>query len=214
MRRGVDVAVASLGLVMMSPVVALAAAAVKLDSPGPAFYSGPRVGRHGSRFQIHKLRTMRAAAGPAVTAGDDARITRVGRLLRRTKIDELPQLWNVVKGDMSLVGPRPEDPRYVQHYTPEQRRLLAVRPGLTGPATLAFLDEEQELRGADRQNDDLEARYVNDVMPRKLAIELSYLERASPMTDVAIVARTLAAILTRPFASARGGRGRSRSQPG
>ena len=129
-RRGVDLAVGLLGLVMTSPVVAAAALAVKLDSPGPAFYNGPRVGRGERQFQIHKLRTMRAgAAGPAVTAGDDVRVTRVGRLLRRTKIDELPQLLNVVKGDMSLVGPRPEHPRYVERYTPEQRRLLTVRPG-------------------------------------------------------------------------------------
>ncbi|TMD29153.1 MAG: sugar transferase, partial [Chloroflexi bacterium] len=102
-RRGVDLAVGLLGLVMTSPVVAAAALAVKLDSPGPAFYNGPRVGRGERQFQIHKLRTMRAGvAGPAVTAGDDVRVTRVGRLLRRTKIDELPQLLNVVKGDMSL----------------------------------------------------------------------------------------------------------------
>ena len=209
-RRGVDLAVGLLGLVMTSPVVAAAALAVKLDSPGPAFYNGPRVGRGERQFQIHKLRTMRAgAAGPAVTAGDDVRVTRVGRLLRRTKIDELPQLLNVVKGDMSLVGPRPEHPRYVERYTPEQRRLLTVRPGITGPATVAFIDEEEQLRGADP-----EGRYVNEVMPRKLALELGYLERASPATDAAILLKTAGLVLTRQFAFLRGGRGRSPSQPG
>src|SRR5436309_6983465 len=174
-RRGVELAVGLLGLVMTSPVVAAAALAVKLDSPGPAFYNGPRVGRGERQFQIHKLRTMRAGiAGPAVTAGDDVRVTRVGRLLRRTKIDELPQLLNVVRGEMSLVGPRPEHPRYVERYTPEQRRLLAVRPGITGPATIAFIDEETMLTGGDG-----ERRYLDELMPRKLALELRYQDTAT-----------------------------------
>src|SRR6266550_8402187 len=114
MKRAFDVALAIVGLIVMSPVVAVAAVAVKLDSPGSAFYSGPRVGREGRVFQIHKLRTMSAGGGPAVTAGDDPRLTSVGRFLRRTKIDELPQLFNVLKGEMSMVGPRPEHPDYVR----------------------------------------------------------------------------------------------------
>src|SRR6266446_3036452 len=170
MKRGFDLLVALLGLVVTSPIVAVAAVAARLDSPGPAFYSGPRVGRNGAVFRIHKLRTMAAGAevrGPAVTAGDDPRITRVGRVLRRTKLDELPQLLNVVKGEMSLVGPRPEHPAYVEGYTAEQRRLLSVRPGMTGPAALAFIDEEETLRGLNPED-----RYVTDVMPQKLALEL------------------------------------------
>src|SRR5947199_4776782 len=119
MKRGFDLVVATVGLVIASPFILVAAVAIKVGSPGPAFFHGPRVGRGGRVFSIHKLRTMRAASGPAVTAGDDPRITGIGRVLRRTKLDELPQLLNVVKGEMSLVGPRPEDPRYVARYTPE-----------------------------------------------------------------------------------------------
>jgi len=200
MKRGFDFVVALLGLTATSPIIAAAAIAVKIDSRGPAFFSGPRVGRNGAVFHMHKLRTMRAGAdkaGPAVTAGDDPRVTGVGRFLRRTKIDELPQLWNVVRGEMSLVGPRPEHPAYVARYTPEQRRLLAFRPGITGPAALAFIDEETILRGGGG-----EARYVDEVMPRKLALELGYVERATFGTDVAILFRTAAQIVRRTFARA------------
>ena len=189
MNRAFDLPVALVGLVVTSPIVAASAIAVKLDSTGPAFYSGPRVGRGGKVFQIHKLRTMHAAPGPAVTAGDDPRITRVGRFLRRTKLDELPQLWNVVKGNMSLVGPRPEHPDYVARYTPEQRRLLAVRPGVTGPAALAFVDEEKLLIGRGENS------YVEEVMPEKLALELSYLDRATFATDMGILFKTASSLV-------------------
>jgi lipopolysaccharide/colanic/teichoic acid biosynthesis glycosyltransferase len=195
MKRAFDLTVALVGLVLTSPVLLGAAIAIKLDSPGPIFYSGPRVGRGGTVFRMHKLRSMRAGAGatgPGVTAGDDPRITAVGRVLRRTKIDELPQLANVLKGDMSLVGPRPEDPRYVEHYTHEQRRLLEVRPGMTGPAALAFIDEEERLRGGQP-----EWRYLAEVMPMKLALELDYIERASFAGDLAILVRTAGAVLRR-----------------
>jgi len=196
-KRAFDVVAASLGLAMTSPLIVAAAIAVKLESKGPAFYSGPRVGRDGRVFKIHKLRTMRAGAdatGPAVTAADDVRVTALGRWLRRTKADELPQLLNVVKGEMSLVGPRPEHPDFVRHYTPEQRRLLSVRPGLTGPTALAFLDEEEALRGGDS-----EAVYVRDVLPRKLAADLDYVETASFSGDLRILGRTGLALLARPF---------------
>jgi lipopolysaccharide/colanic/teichoic acid biosynthesis glycosyltransferase len=199
LKRAFDLSVALLGLVVTSPVVAAAMVAVKLGSPGPAFYSGTRVGRNGTLFKIHKLRSMRAGAdadGPAVTAGDDPRVTRVGRLLRRTKLDELPQLLNVVKGEMSLVGPRPEHPDYVKHYTADQRRLLTVRPGITGPSALAFINEEDELRGGHA-----ESTYLNDVLPRKLALELEYVEHASFVSDLAILLKTAMLILRRPFVS-------------
>ena len=195
MKRAFDFLVALIGLIVSSPVVAAAAVAVKLDSPGPAFFSGPRAGLDGTVFQIHKLRSMRVgadASGPAVTAGDDPRVTRVGRFLRRWKLDELPQLLNVLKGEMSLVGPRPEDPRYVERYTPEQRRLLSVRPGVTGPSALSFLDEEEMLRGG--QSED---RYLYDVMPRKLELELRYLDHATLATDIGILLRTAGAVLGR-----------------
>ena len=195
MKRAFDFLVALVGLAVTSPVLAAAAVAVKLDSPGPVFYNGRRVGKDGQEFLIHKLRSMHAgadAAGPAVTAGDDPRTTRTGRFLRRSKLDELPQLLNVLKGEMSLVGPRPEHPRYVERYTAEQRRLLSVRPGITGPASLAFIDEETQLRGGQPED-----RYLNDVMPRKLALELSYLDQATMANDIKILIRTAGAVLRR-----------------
>jgi len=194
-KRPFDVVVAFAGLVLMSPVMLAASIAVKVDSPGPAFYHGPRVGRDGKLFRIHKLRSMQVGAetaGPAVTAGGDVRVTNVGRFLRRTKIDELPQLLNVLMGDMSLVGPRPEHPQYVAHYTAEQRRLLRVRPGITGPAALAFIDEEEQLRG-----EKTESHYLSEVMPKKLALELLYVEDASFASDLRILLQTAGAILRR-----------------
>jgi lipopolysaccharide/colanic/teichoic acid biosynthesis glycosyltransferase len=192
-KRVFDVAVSAAGLVLASPVILAAAVAVKLESPGSAFYGGTRVGKDGRTFRILKLRTMRRqSGGPAVTAGDDPRITSVGRLLRRTKIDELPQLLNVLKGDMSLVGPRPEDPKYVALYTPEQRSVLTVRPGITGPTVLKFIDEEQILRGGD-----LESVYVADVMPQKLAADLQYVKTASFAGDLSILGRTFLAVVSR-----------------
>lgn len=193
MKRAFDVVGSAAGLVMTSPIILAAAIAVRLESPGPFFYSGPRAGKDGRQFRIHKLRTMRAnAPGPAVTAGDDPRITRVGRLLRRTKLDELPQLFNVLVGDMSLVGPRPEDPKYVALYTLEQREVLAVRPGITGPTVLQFIDEESLLRGGDA-----ETSYVTRVMPQKLALDLDYVRHASFAGDLTILVRTLAALVGR-----------------
>lgn len=204
MKRAFDLTVSALALVVTSPIIAAAALAVKLDSPGPAFYSGRRTGRGGREFRMHKLRSMRSgtdASGPAVTADDDARITRVGRFLRRTKIDELPQLWNVVKGEMSLVGPRPEDPRYVALYTPEQRKVLSVRPGVTGATALAFINEEELLRGGDPEN-----AYVMKVMPQKLAIDLQYVEDATLGSDLKILGRTLSTLVTTAFGH-RGAKG-------
>jgi len=195
LKRIFDVAVSAVGLVVTSPIVLAAALAVKLESPGPAFYAGTRVGRGGRHFRILKLRTMQARpGGPSVTAGDDPRITRVGRVLRRSKLDELPQLLNVLRGEMSLVGPRPEDPRYVAHYTPEQREVLGVRPGMTGPTVLAFIDEEELLRGGDA-----ESVYLAEVMPGKLAIDLKYVRHASFGGDLMILGRTALAVLRRAF---------------
>jgi lipopolysaccharide/colanic/teichoic acid biosynthesis glycosyltransferase len=203
MKRAFDLVAGLAALVLTSPVMLAAALAVRLGPSGPAFYSGPRVGRGGTEFQIHKLRSMTVGAaqsGPAVTAGDDARVTGVGRFLRRTKIDELPQLWNVVKGEMSLVGPRPEHPDYVRHYTAEQRRLLSVRPGMTGPAALEFYDEEERLKGADP-----EARYLAEVMPQKLALELSYLDKAGLWSDLKILLRTVVLVFRRLLPGSRRG---------
>ncbi len=148
MKRAVDLVIAVPGLILASPFIALAAVAVRLDSRGSVFYRGSRVGRDGQQFRIVKLRSMVAGAenaGSAVTSAGDPRITRVGQFLRRTKLDEVPQLWNVIRGDMSLVGPRPEHPDYVKLYTPDQRRVLSVRPGITSATSLAFHDEERIL---------------------------------------------------------------------
>jgi lipopolysaccharide/colanic/teichoic acid biosynthesis glycosyltransferase len=200
-KRAFDVAIAGLGIVMTSPIILAAAVIVKLNSPGPAFYKGPRVGRNGEVFQIYKLRTMRVGAerqGPAVTSSGDRRITTAGRMLRRTKADELPQLLNVLKGDMSLVGPRPEHPEYVEHYPADQRYSLTVRPGMTGPSTLAFIDEEEMLKGGDP-----EATYLERIMPRKLALDIEYVRTASFAGDLRILARTGALVVRRVFSPTR-----------
>ena len=192
-KRIFDVVCAALGLVISSPIWVIAAVATKLSSPGPVLHRAQRVGMDGAPFTLLKFRTMRrdaATQGPAVTTSGDPRITAVGRWLRRTKIDELPQLWNVLRGEMSLVGPRPEDPRYVALYTPRQRDVLTVRPGITSPASVAYRHEESLLVGADAED-----RYVSEVMPAKLEIELEYIASRTLLADVKVLLRTAAAVL-------------------
>lgn len=195
MKRALDLAIAIPAIVIVSPVIAAAAVAVKLESPGPAFYRGPRVGIGGRPFHIFKLRSMSLGAdrsGPAVTSAGDARVTRVGRVLRATKLDELPQLWNVIRGDMSLVGPRPEHPDFVRMYTPEQRRVLSVRPGITSETSLEFADEEDKLAEAGGPD-----AYATSIMPRKLELDLRYVERHTLGGDVGILVRTAGLALRR-----------------
>ena len=195
LKRTFDVACALIGLVLTSPFVILAALAVKLDSPGPAFYRGARVGLGGRPFNIIKVRSMRIGSdreGPQVTVAADSRITRVGRVLRRSKLDELPQLVNVIKGEMSLVGPRPEHADYIKLYTPEQMAVLSVRPGITGPGALAYIDEEALLSGAHA-----ETIYEREVMPRKLALDLDYVAHHSFAGDLRILGRTAAYVFRR-----------------
>ena len=192
MKRCLDVVLALLGLMVAAPIMALIAASIRIDTPGPILYIARRAGLDGRPFGMLKFRTMHADApadGPSLTMRNDWRVTRVGRSLRRTKLDELPQLINVIRGDMSLVGPRPEDPRYVARYSDEQRRLLTVRPGITSAAALSYWDESDELTGSD-----WERRYCEDILPQKLAIELEYLRRASLHHDLAVLARTLFAL--------------------
>lgn len=189
MKRAFDLVVSVIGLVLLSPLFLAIAAAIKLDSRGPVFYVAKRVGRSGERFGMLKFRSMVADAdrrGPGITAAGDARITRIGVLLRRSKLDELPQLINVLRGEMSLVGPRPEDPRYVALYTPSQRRVLSVRPGVTSVASLAYKDEEARLTGQD-----WERYYVQQIMPDKLELELAYLEVQTMWRDLGIILGTL-----------------------
>jgi len=190
--RLVDSIASLTGLILLGPLFLVIAAAIKLDSPGPIFYRAQRVGRDGQRFRLFKFRTMVSGAdrqGPGITTAGDRRVTRAGRLLRRHKIDELPQLINVLKGEMSLVGPRPEDPRYVALYTPEQRGVLAVRPGITSPASVRYRHEERQLSGSD-----CEQVYVREVMPEKLELELEYLSRRTFWSDLGVLVRTLLAL--------------------
>ena len=190
-KRALDLLLAGLGLVVLSPLLAAIALAIRLDSPGPVFYRQERVGRGGARFRIHKFRSMRhepQGNGPQLTVGGDARITRVGAVLRRTKLDELAQLVDVLQGTMSLVGPRPEVPRYVALYPAALRELvLSVRPGLTDLASIEFRDESALLARAA----DPEREYVEVVMPRKLQLAAQYVREASLGLDVTILWRTL-----------------------
>lgn len=192
LKRMLDVIGATTGLVVLSPVLIAVGIAVKLYDGGPIFYRATRVGKDGTLFRVYKFRTMVVDAhrrGPGITALADPRITPVGRWLRRTKLDELPQLINVLKGEMSLVGPRPEDPRYVALYTVEQRRILMVRPGITSAASLAYRYEEQLLAGPE-----WEALYRCKVMPEKLTIDLHYLSRRTLWTDVCLILKTLGTV--------------------
>lgn len=195
LRRSLDVVVALLGLLLLAPLLGLLALAVRLDSPGPALFRQVRVGRDGRPFRILKFRSMVAAQGPSVSqvsGREDPRVTRVGRLLRVTKLDELPQLWNVLRGEMTLVGPRAEVPDYVRHYTSEERLLLGVRPGLTGAGQLYFTtDQAGDLDAAA----DPERHYLEHQLHPKLAIDLAYLRQRGPVTDLRLLARTVGCLL-------------------
>ena len=196
-KRLFDLLVAGCALLLLLPLFAALALAIKFDSPGPVFFRQQRVGRHGKLFRIHKFRSMVAdapARGPEVTVGRDARITRIGHLLRDHRLDELAQLIDVVKGDMSLVGPRPEVPRYVAHYPAGLReQVLAVRPGITDPASLEHLDEAALLAGAA----DPEREYIERILPRKLALQAAYAARATLRSDLGVILRTLRLLVVR-----------------
>ncbi len=198
-KRLFDLLVASLALLLLAPLLLAVALLIRLDSPGPVFFRQQRVGRHGVPFSIHKFRTMRVEAplqGLPLTVGADPRITRVGGFLRRTRIDELPQLIDVLAGSMSLVGPRPEVPRYVAHYPAELReRALSVRPGITDPASLAHIDEAALLARAA----DPEQEYIQRILPAKLRHAVDYAESATLVTDLGVLARTLLALLRQVF---------------
>ena len=191
-KRLFDLLAAAVGLVLLAPLLLGAALWVKLDSPGPVLFSQTRVGRFGVPFTIHKFRTMRVEPGAAITVGADPRITRSGHLLRQTKLDELPQLWDVLRGAMSLVGPRPELPRYVELYPADLRaQVLAVRPGITDPASLAFSHEAELLAAAA----DPEREYREVILPAKLRLSADYAARASLATDLRLILATLGRVL-------------------
>ena len=182
-------------LLLLSPVICVAALAVALSSRGPVLFRQRRMGRHGREFLLYKLRTMRVdttAAGPQVTARDDERVTRIGKILRRTKLDELPELWNVFKGDMSLIGPRPEVPRYVDLNNQEWRSVLEARPGLTDPVTLRLRNEETLLACVEG---DRERFYLETLQPFKLKGYLEYLRARSWRTDIKVLWQTGRAVM-------------------
>lgn len=191
--RPLEAAAAGAGLVALAPLLLLAAGAVALSSPGPVLFRQPRMGRGGQPFTLYKFRSMRVGGGgPQVTASGDRRVTAVGQVLRRTKIDELPELWNVVRGDMALVGPRPEVPAYVDLEDPRWRRVLAVRPGLTDPVTLELRNEEELLRRVGAGDAEF---YVRELLPYKLRGYLAYLERRTAWSDLGVLWRTALGIV-------------------
>ena len=193
-KRLFDVMAAVVGLLVLSPLFALVALAIKLTSRGPVFFRQERVGRDFQTFRIYKFRTMVVDAprlGGQITAGRDPRITSIGHLLRKTKLDELPQLLNVLSGAMSLVGPRPEVPKYVEMFRPQFAEVLSVRPGITDLASVKYRDENEILG----QADDPEAAYVNQVLPDKLALATEYVRRASFWFDVRLIFATFWKVL-------------------
>jgi lipopolysaccharide/colanic/teichoic acid biosynthesis glycosyltransferase len=193
--RLLDVALAAAGLLLLTPVLAAIAVAVKLTSRGPVLYRAERVGKGGRSFTLFKFRSMSDSASsdqPRLTRRGDVRVTPVGRILRRWKLDELPQLYNVLRGDMSLVGPRPEDPKYVALYTADERRVLAVRPGITSSVSLAYRDEDVLI---DRE--DWEQHYIGVIMRDKLRRELADLDRRSIASYLGVIMRTLWTVFRR-----------------
>ena len=194
LKRLMDIAVSGGALAVLWPVLLLIALAIKIDDPGPVFYRQVRVGRGGKTFRIFKFRTMVVDAdkkGLAITVGRDSRITRMGAILRKTKLDELAQLINVFTGEMSFVGPRPEVPRYVDMYTPYQRQVLLVRPGITDYASIAYRNENDLLEGAE----DPERMYIDVIMPDKIELNMKYLREISPAADIRLIINTIVAVI-------------------
>jgi lipopolysaccharide/colanic/teichoic acid biosynthesis glycosyltransferase len=201
LKRAFDIIVSGAGLILLSPLFVIISVLIKLDSHGSVFFLGRRVGKDGKIFNILKFRSMEeysVAKGPIITVAGDARVTRIGQYLRRTKIDELPQLCNVVKGDMSLVGPRPEDPRYVSLYSDTQKEVLRVRPGITSPSSIQYSNEESLLavQGLDA--------YETMIMPQKLATDLEYVRCHSFIGDLMILLQTVAQVLNKNWKSLSG----------
>jgi len=190
MKRVFDFAVSLAGLLLLSPMFLLVAVAIKLDSAGRVFFCQERLGKDFRPFRIYKFRSMVEDAsrkGPAITATSDVRITRVGRILRATKIDELPQLINVLKGEMSLVGPRPEVPAYVELFKEDYRQILSIRPGITDLASLKYRDEGAILE----RSANPEADYVNQILPDKMRLAKAYVDNTSLLFDIKLIVKTV-----------------------
>ena len=194
LKRAMDIVVSGGALLVLWPVLLVIALAIKIDDPGPVFYRQVRVGRGGKTFRIFKFRTMVVDAdkkGLAITVGRDNRITRMGAFLRKTKLDELAQLLNVFCGQMSFVGPRPEVQKYVDLYTPYQRQVLLVRPGITDYASIAYRNENDLLATAE----DPEKMYIDVIMPDKIELNMKYLREISPLADIRLIFGTIAAVI-------------------
>ena len=191
-KRLFDMVCAALGLLVLSPVLLVCALLVGLTSSGGVLFRQERIGKDGVPFTIYKFRSMRKDnAGLKISTSRDTRITPVGRVLRKTKLDELPQLWNVLKGDMSFVGPRPEVREYTDLYTPEQRQVLMVRPGVTGLASIRYRNENELLTASSDPN----RTYIDEVMPAKLALDLKYIPRACVSYDIKLIWETLVTVV-------------------
>jgi lipopolysaccharide/colanic/teichoic acid biosynthesis glycosyltransferase len=193
MKRLFDLVISSILLLILSPVILLTSLVVILDTGFPVFYRGKRVGKDREIFNILKFRSMVVDSrqkGPGITAGSDCRVTGSGRFLRKWKLDEFPQFFNVLRGEMSLVGPRPEDPRYVEYYTEEERKVLSVKPGVTGVSQILFRSEEELL-----DVDDPEEYYITCIMRQKLRVDLAYAQQQSLFFDLLIIAYTVLVVL-------------------
>lgn len=195
LKRALDLCLSLISLIALSPLLALLSTLVLVFMGRPIVFMQARVGMDGRLFRLLKFRTMRTweSEGPPITGSNDRRVTPLGGILRRSKLDELPQLFNVLKGDMSVVGPRPEIPQYVASYSPEQKKVLRVRPGLTDPATLLFRNEESLLGAVEEHR--RESYYVGTILKEKLKLNLEYLERAGFWYDLVLMAKTVRAIL-------------------
>lgn len=191
-KRIFDIVCSLIGLIVLSPLFLIVSLAVGFTSPGGVLFCQERIGLEGRPFTIYKFRTMRKDnAGLKITTAGDGRITPVGRVLRKTKLDELPQLWNVLRGDMSFVGPRPEVREYTDLYTEEQRQIFLVRPGITGVASIRFRNENDMLM----ESDDPNRTYIEEIMPEKIRLDLTYLPNAGVLTDIKLILETLAVII-------------------
>lgn len=203
MKRAFDIMVSLTGLLVVLPLLPVVAVAIKWDSPGPIFFKQRRMGRGFRPFFIYKFRTMvedAPAVGMSITAGRDPRITRVGQFLRQSKLDELPQLINVLKGDMSLVGPRPEVPRYVELFREDYKRILQIRPGITDLASLKYCDEAAILGQAENP----EEEYVKRVLPEKIRLAKDYMDQSSLYFDIVLIFKTLVKLFESGNALAKG----------
>jgi len=190
MKRLFDIVLSSIGLLILLPLFALVSLLIKVDSRGPVFFRQERVGKNFAPFRIYKFRTMAAdteGPGSLITVGGDSRVTKVGRVLRASKIDELPQLLNVLKGEMSLVGPRPEVRKYVQLFEADYKKLLMIRPGITDPAAIQYSSEETLLAGSDNWEED----YIGKILPEKIKLSLEYVDNHTVLTDIKLIIKTV-----------------------